>query len=524
MTTDDRSRVRAAWNPVTSIDRTERLLLVIFASVLVALWLPRVLIGCSLTVAEERYWYLGDDAMISMRYAHNLADGIGLVWNPGERVEGYTNFLWTMYMAFIHVLPISLSKTSLAVLLTNIALAVATIPLIIKMVQILGGDTLSSAAALAGFALNQHIVHWMTSGNETTLFTFFLLLAMYRVIQDSQLGQPRLSSYLFIAVLPLIRADAIVLSVLLYAVSLRLNDNRKLAVTYSAISLLLPISHEIFRIYYYGDILPNTAYLKVMEWDGRVSAGWEYVLDFWDQYNVLIMLTIAGSILSRQSKRGVLLGALFLHAIYVAYVGGDAFYGFRFFIPVLPLLMALAFAGVHDLTSQQSLRLAISVLCVSTFPLIVPDYDDNIYPRNFERRDGNVEIGLILKHNTPVGSKVADSYAGSVFYFSERYGVDLLGKSDRYIARLPAVPYSQKPGHNKFDVDYSLGVLKPDYVVAKIGMHVTETKMRRRAKGNFPISGQLYFNSLFREHCLPNAVITETWRTIFACDWSSESD
>jgi arabinofuranosyltransferase len=101
MTTDDRSRVRAAWNPVTSIDRTERLLLVIFASVLVALWLPRVLIGCSLTVAEERYWYLGDDAMISMRYAHNLADGIGLVWNPGERVEGYTNFLWTMYMAVV---------------------------------------------------------------------------------------------------------------------------------------------------------------------------------------------------------------------------------------------------------------------------------------------------------------------------------------------------------------------------------------------------------------------------------------
>ena len=41
--------------------------------------------------------------MISMRYGRNLAEGYGLVWNPGERVEGYTNFLWTVIMAGVHV-------------------------------------------------------------------------------------------------------------------------------------------------------------------------------------------------------------------------------------------------------------------------------------------------------------------------------------------------------------------------------------------------------------------------------------
>ena len=40
-----------------------------------------------------------DDAFISFRYARNLLDGHGLVWNPGERVEGYTNFLWTILLA-----------------------------------------------------------------------------------------------------------------------------------------------------------------------------------------------------------------------------------------------------------------------------------------------------------------------------------------------------------------------------------------------------------------------------------------
>src|SRR5215218_5401378 len=46
-----------------------------------------------------RYFALFDDAMISMRYAWNFSHGFGLVWNPGEYVEGYTNPLWTLVMS-----------------------------------------------------------------------------------------------------------------------------------------------------------------------------------------------------------------------------------------------------------------------------------------------------------------------------------------------------------------------------------------------------------------------------------------
>jgi hypothetical protein len=45
--------------------------------------------------------WMVDDAFISFRYAENLVAGHGLVFNPGERVEGYTNFLWTMLAAAI---------------------------------------------------------------------------------------------------------------------------------------------------------------------------------------------------------------------------------------------------------------------------------------------------------------------------------------------------------------------------------------------------------------------------------------
>jgi hypothetical protein len=43
--------------------------------------------------------WLSDDAFISFRYAAHLLRGDGLVYNVGERVEGYTNLLWTLLLA-----------------------------------------------------------------------------------------------------------------------------------------------------------------------------------------------------------------------------------------------------------------------------------------------------------------------------------------------------------------------------------------------------------------------------------------
>src|ERR1051326_6227945 len=57
---------------------------------------------------------VGDDAYISFRYARNLVDGHGLVFNPGERVEGYTNFLWVLGIAAGLSLGASAETTSLS--------------------------------------------------------------------------------------------------------------------------------------------------------------------------------------------------------------------------------------------------------------------------------------------------------------------------------------------------------------------------------------------------------------------------
>ena len=79
------------------------------------------ILSSSFIYKNTRGFVLFDDAMISMRYAENLADGNGLTWNKeDEKVEGYSNFLWTVYMAFWHLLPISKLKISLFIQLTGL--------------------------------------------------------------------------------------------------------------------------------------------------------------------------------------------------------------------------------------------------------------------------------------------------------------------------------------------------------------------------------------------------------------------
>ncbi len=488
--------------------------------ILVIVWLPIIGLGRSAIISGERTWWLDDDAMISMRYARNLAQGAGLVWNAGERVEGYTNFLWTAYMALVHLFPISAAHTSLVILLTNLALSVATLPYLARLVRLLGGTSPAVAAALALYVLNKSTMAWNTTGVETALLTLLLMVTICRVLAEARRAQPRLLTYLLIAVMSLVRADALVLAGLVYLLAFVFTRQRKRVIGYTLISLSLPLAHVIFRIAYYGDLLPNTAYLKVANWDDRVTAGLRYVGDFIWQYAVLVALAVSGALRGRDRTLRWLLGLIVAVAAYVAFIGGDAFPNVRFFIPILPLLMALAVVGTEQLIARPALRAVVVLVCVITTPLIIPGYFNNLAVGGYNV--DNVRIGLLLKNNAPATAKAADFSAGSVFYFSEGGAIDLLGKSDKHIARLTAVPSNDRPGHNKYDIDYSLGELKPDFVIAPFQLPVDEDRVRALSQGEWSWMSDFYFNALFREHCRPYPIEVVALRSIFVCDWSDQ--
>ena len=494
------------------------------ALVMAALWSPLMILGQSAEVAGEAYWCLSDDAMISMRYAHNLVQGQGLVWNPGEWVEGYTNFLWTLYLAFLHLWSLPASKIPLLVLLTNLGLALAVIPLLIRIVDLLQGRTLTMVMTLGAYLLSKIPLGIALTGLETSLLTGVFLLGLYRVLLDARQGRARWATYLWIGLLPLIRMDAFLLSGLLAALSILLQQQKKPAILLALLSRLLPLGHAVFRLYYYGDLLPNTAYLKVMGWDNRYGAGLTYLFGFLRLHFFLLAPALVGTLFSRGREERLLWGLLGIYFLYIVSIGGDWFRNFRFFLPVFPLFLILSFKGIQNLAGAFSLRLAFSLLGLITMPLILPGYNrvvDEI--KSYNRFDiNNIRLGLLIKENTPPTIKVADVAAGTVFYYSERPGIDLLGKSDRYIARIPAVPQATRAGHNKFDYDYSLGVRRPDLVIAGFGLSATAEEMAPMTSGGEAFIGQLYFNPLFQRDYLPYPVTIPSSRAIFVAAWSDQ--
>jgi hypothetical protein len=68
-------------------------------------------------------------------------------------------------------------------------------------------------------------------------------------------------------------------------------------------------------------------------------------------------------------------------------------------------------------------------------------------------------------HDVAKGRTIGVVWAGAVSYWSDLFAYDLLGKSDREIAHMPSVG-KFKPGHSKYDLDFSLGVEKPDIIPA----------------------------------------------------------
>ena len=112
--------------------------------------------------------YIVDDAFISLRYARNLTNGLGLVFNAGERVEGYSNFSWVMIEALLMRLNFPFITS---IKLLGLASAVATALLGFLLARRVFGKgpegLVAGFIALTLICLNTSIAVWSQAGLET---------------------------------------------------------------------------------------------------------------------------------------------------------------------------------------------------------------------------------------------------------------------------------------------------------------------------------------------------------------------
>ena len=224
---------------------------------------------------EQQQAYMGyvkDDTFISMRYARNFAEGHGLVFNYGQKLEGYTNFLWVMLTApafWLKVDPLSWVK-AMACLFGQAGIFVTY-----AIGRHFAGGRLDPFAWLgaAAWAFSASVVLWSTAGLEPTLMAVLCsggtLLAMQ--LASAEAGDPsnRRRAVLAGVVLALAGlgrpdAHAVVLIAAAAGVLDWLRNRDKFGDWLRCALVIAGIlgPYHLIRILYFGDMLPNTFYIK----------------------------------------------------------------------------------------------------------------------------------------------------------------------------------------------------------------------------------------------------------------------
>jgi hypothetical protein len=421
----------------------------------------------SIVIEDVRYFYLDDDAMISMRYARNWASGLGLVWNPGERVEGYTNFLWTAVMTVIHKVGMGEDLTSAYVVAVNWALVIAIVWFVQAIMRWLMVHRLWVFAICLVVALDENMIQWSRSGLETILLTFLVVVCVWAVVS----GRQRWFA-LSLSLVPLARSDAFVLAFALGVYYLWLNRRRWTSALLLLIVCTIPATvHLLFRYDYYGELLPNTYYLKVGGFESLWQIGLSYILRLIVSYPVVLLLALCALLLRRVDERIRLLPLVALtQIVYTVAIGGDTFWFLRPITPVLPLLYLSAGFVLNEITHtmRDEARLVIAAAVLFFVPAVA--WEGQLFTSPSAEPDlfeGQTQvIGLLIERNTAPGTLISIEPAGTIPYFADQQRfVDALGKSDAHIARVAPYPGNTLIGHNKFDWDYVYRERQPDIVL-----------------------------------------------------------
>jgi hypothetical protein len=331
-------------------------------------------------------------------------------------------------------------------------------------------------------------------------------------MDEASKGKPQASTFLAAGLLGLIRVDGFVLGAVLCLLALLLHRDKWRVILYSPLILVLPASHIVFRMVYYGYPMPNTYYLKITAWRSRWLFGVRHVAKFLPFIALLWIVATVGVVAShdRRARALWLLGLPLL--VYTIYVGGDDFSRLRFLSPWMPILYVLAFLTPHWLGWEYRHPRVSSLLLILLFLLMAATNGYLPFSSATSTEEPWVRTGLLIRNITEPDTSIGVFPAGTLPYFAERPSVDMLGKNDYVVARRAAFPGANRPGHNKFDYEYSLNQHQPDLLMVLFppSQIIEPGALDRLASGDLAFGGQLYLNDTFQADYASNLAFIDT--------------
>jgi hypothetical protein len=412
-----------------------------------------------------------DDAYITFRYARNLVEGRGLVYNPGERVEGYTTPLFAMISAAgIAVLGPD-AAYPFAVVVNTLAM-IAALVLFARTLRLQLSTRYVFAASLL-FAAFTPFWWAIWSGMETAVVLLFFVLAWSALTHFGRRPQRRYLVALAAAcaLLVLVRADGFV-GVFFIVSWAALSGRRREFLWAGATGAAGLAAITLWRLIYYDLPLPNTFYVKVA---GGLDQRLAYAFREFQYFRALIpyvLVAVVGlvpvairSLRARPLRLAVDFEPFFAAGwlAYWFYVGGDIF-GMRFLLILVPLglyriFVYLARIPVGPLRTGATTALLPLLLLVG-FHLDLPTQAVVVD----RRTDPWIALGNALA-GVPRDTVIAVDAAGKIAYYSGLYAIDMYGLNDRRVAESEAREFV--PGHSKTNPEYVLS-REPDLVLCNL--------------------------------------------------------
>ena len=328
-----------------------------------------------------------EDSYITFRYAANLAEGNGLVYNSGERVEGFTSLGWTVLLAGVHAVGLDMPSTARGLsLFFGLLLVLLTCQLGARW---LGNDKPWWALAALLVATNGTFAYYAFTGMETSLFALLVTLGFFEA--TSKQKRAWIMAGVYFGLSALVRPEGLGYWGLTCIWLLTDKDTRARVLPVGAVFLAIFVPYFAWRWHHFGFPLPNTYYAKATPSTIRFAMGAKHFEQFFTLH--LFWLAPIGAALALTRKRWknwarlalILLGGAVFN---VVFVGGDTFAFYRFFLPVIPVGAIATVAGMvhifesvgrrlggrartaHLPVAAALVALALFVVCASNFPRV----------------------------------------------------------------------------------------------------------------------------------------------------------
>ncbi len=422
-----------------------------------------------LWTALRSWGYLIDDTFITLRFARNLIDGDGLVFNPGERVEGYTSFALVLLSAPLLALGID---PVLGLGILSGAAAVWTLLLTARLErELVGAEAARPAFSALLLLASSAFAYWSLRAMETLLFTALLLAAVSVALREARTGRWRGSGCVF-ALLSLTRPEGpFLFGVFTAALALaerwqRSNWShlrRHLANLVIVLGVLA--IHFSWRWQYYGELLPNTFYAKVTGGASQLATGLRYLREF-SLANPVFAASLAFPLVlvsrSLRARFAEPAFALAIHAtlaayvLYVVAVGADFMPYFRFFVPVLPLCAVLAAGVLRSIPRPAHAAVVLALVALQAAAGLATEQPYRAFVAHRTAQVGE-RVGAWLRERLAPDDWIAVNTAGSLPYVSRLPTIDMLGLTDAQIAHRPIYIVSEGwAGHRRGWGEYVL--------------------------------------------------------------------